>query len=312
MRGRIHAHRALVAVLVGDFLIHLEQVAVTFTDGIFTKPLDRVGKIQVYTTPTATDAATVIALLLGGTGSDITWCQVSVGGILALQIIITVIFSDLIRMFAAIFLLLWNPYATVVPERLGHQGQLGLVVACLRDAGRVNLGVAGVGKESAFFVGFPVGRNRAPHGVGGEIENVDVPACAKADGVGSITLHLAGYQVAHRDAARHAVDDNQIEHFAAVIHLDRAGLDLAGKSGVSAQQELLAGLATREERTGNLGTAEGAVVKVAGIVAGKGHALCDTLVDDVVGHLGKTPYVSLAGTEVAHFDGVVEQTIDRI
>src|SRR6185369_17178894 len=182
----------------------------------------------------------------------------------------------------------------------------------LRDAGRVNLGVAGVGKESAFFVGFPVGRNRAPHGVGGEIENVDVPACAKADGVGSITLHLAGYQVAHRDAARHAVDDNQIEHFAAVIHLDRAGLDLAGKSGVSAQQELLAGLATREERTGNLGAAEGAVVKVAGVVAGKRHTLCDALVDDVVGHLGKTPYVSLAGTEVAPFDGVVEQTIDRI
>src|SRR6185369_12072202 len=103
----------------------------------------------------------------------------------------------------------------------------GLIVTCLRDACRVNLGVARIGEVRALLVRLPVGRDRATHGVGGEVEDVDVTAGAEADGIGSVGLQLAGDQVAAGYAAGNAVDHDQIEHLAAVVHLDRAELYLA-------------------------------------------------------------------------------------
>ncbi len=176
----------------------------------------------------------------------------------------------------------------------------------------MNLCVAGVGKESAFLVGFPVGCNRASHGVGGEVENIDVAAGCKTDSIGSIAFHRTGYQVTHRDAAGNTVNNNEVKHFATIVHLDRTKLDLTRKSRVGTQQKLLPGLSTSEEGTGNLCTTEGAVIKITGIVPTKRNTLRHALVDDVVGHLGQTPDVCLTGAEVATLDGIVEQTVDRI
>ena len=55
MGCRIHTHGALVAVLVSDLLIHLEQVTVTLFDGISTDTLDGCTEIQIDTTATGTD-----------------------------------------------------------------------------------------------------------------------------------------------------------------------------------------------------------------------------------------------------------------
>ena len=123
---------------------------------------------------------------------------------------------------------------------------------------------------------------------------------------------LAGHQVAHGDAACHAVHHDQVEHLAAGVHLDRAGLDLAGQGGVGAQEQLLACLAAGVKGAGNLGAAEGSVVQLAGVFAGKRDALRHALVNDVVGHLGQTPDVGLTGAEIATLDGVVKETIDAV
>jgi len=47
---------------------------------------------------------------------------------------------------------LGHPDATVVAEGLRHEGQLTLVVAGNRDAGRVDLRVAGIGEGCAALV----------------------------------------------------------------------------------------------------------------------------------------------------------------
>ena len=110
----------------------------------------------------------------------------------------------------------------------------------------------------------------------------------------------------------HTVDENQVDHLLALVKLDGSFLDLASQGLVGTDQKLLAGLATGEEGTGDLGAAERAVVEVSGVIATEGNALGDTLVDDVVRHLGQTPDVGFAGAEVAALDGIVEQTINGV
>ncbi len=175
----------------------------------------------------------------------------------------------------------------------------------------MDLGVAGVGEVGAFFGGLPGRGDAAAHGVGGEVEDVDVAAGGQDHGVAPVGLDLAGDQVAAGDPLGDAVDHHQVEHLAAGEELDAAGLDLTGEGLVGADQQLLAGLAAGIEGPGDLGAAERAVVEVAGVVAGEGNALGHALVDDVVGDLGQTPDVGLAGAEVAALDGVVEETVDE-
>ena len=94
--------------------------------------------------------------------------------------------------------------------------------------------------------------------------------------------------------------------------LDRPGRDLALEGLVGADQQLLAGLATRVERAGHLYAAERAVVQQAAVLPGERDALGDALVDDVGAHLGQAVDVRLAGAVVAALDGVVEETVDRV
>ncbi len=158
----------------------------------------------------------------------------------------------------------------------------------------------------------PGGGDAAPHGIGGEVEDVHVTAAGQHHRIAGVTADLAGDQVADRDPFRLAVHHHQIEHLAAGENPDRAGLDLAGKGGVSAKQELLPSLATGVEGAGNLGAAEGAGIQITGVVTGKGDTLGHALVNDIVRHLAKTPDIRLAGAEIAPLDGVVEETVDAV
>ena len=81
---------------------------------------------------------------------------------------------------------------------------------------------------------------------------------------------------------------------------------------VGAQKQLLPRLAAGVKGPGYLGAAERAVGQGAAVFAGKGHALTDTLVDNVVGHLGQTVDIGLAGAKIAALDGVIEQAEDRV
>ena len=151
----------------------------------------------------------------------------------------------------------------------------------------MNLSVARIGKEGAPAVSAPSGGHVAAHGVGGKVEDVSISACAEENRVCGVSLHFSSHQVAGDDAFGMTVYDNDIKHLGAGVHFHTAPSDFFIQCGVGAEQELLPGLATSVKSSRHLSTAEGAVVKVATVFPGEGHALSDALVDDVDAYLGK-------------------------
>jgi hypothetical protein len=123
-------------------------------------------------------------------------------------------------------------------------------------------------------------------------------------------LDLAAHEVTRHDAARTPLDDDEVEHLVARVHLHAAACHFLLLIG--AEQELLARLAPRVERARHLGAAEGPVREQPAVFAGKRHALRDALVDDVHGDLREAVHVRLASAEIAALDRVVEQAMDRI
>ncbi len=96
------------------------------------------------------------------------------------------------------------------------------------------------------------------------------------------------------------------------MQIDGAEVHLLHHLLVGAEEQLLAGLAPCVERARHLGTAEGAVVEHAAVLAGEGHALGHHLVDDVDRHLRQPVHVGLAAAEVTALDRVVEQALHRV
>jgi len=146
----------------------------------------------------------------------------------------------------------------------------------------------------------------------GEEEDVGVAAGGQHHRVGGVGLQFAGDLVADDDPLGPAVHQYQVHHVPPGEHLDGARADLAREGRVAAQQQLLAGLAPGVEGAADLGPAEGAVVEVAAVFTGKGHALGHALVDDVVAHFGQAVDVGLPRAVVAALDRVVEQAEDRV
>ena len=116
----------------------------------------------------------------------------------------------------------------------------------------------------------------------------------------------------HDDAARLAVDEDQIEHLAPGEQPDRLRVHLSHQRLVRAEQQLLAGLAARVERARDLRAAERSVVEQAAVFAGERHALRDALIDDVHAQLRQPVDVGFARAIVAALDRVVEQPIDAV
>ncbi len=145
-------------------------------------------------------------------------------------------------------------------------------------------------------------------------EEVAVPVAARRehDRVGEVARDLAGHHVADDDAARHAVDHDEIEHLGARVHLHLAEADLPLERLVGADEELLPRLPPRVERPRDLRAAEGAVPERAAVLAPERDALRHALVDDVVAHLGEAVDVRLAGAEVAPLHRVVEEAVDAV
>ena len=311
VRGREDAHRDLVGVLVGDPLVHLEEVPVLLADLRRPEPLDRVGEVEVDAQAARAHAAALVADLLGRAGGDVAGGEVAVGRVLPLEVVVALVLGDLVRR-PVVARLLRDPDAPVVAQRLAHQGELALVLAVDGDAGGVDLGVAGVGEGRALLVGPPDRRGVAALGVGGEVEDVAVAAGGEDHRVGEVGLELAGDHVAGHDAAGPAVDQDRLEHLVAREHLHLPGADLPHQGLVGAEQQLLAGLASGVERAGDEGAAERAVGEGAPVLAGEGHALGHALVDDVHRQLGEAVDVRLAGPEVAALHGVVEEAPDAV
>jgi hypothetical protein len=119
-------------------------------------------------------------------------------------------------------------------------------------------------------------------------------------------------QAARDDPDRPAVLDDDVEQFGTRVQPHLPGVHLAAQRAVAAQQELLAGLAAGVEGARDLGTAEGTVVEIAGVIARERDALRNTVIDDLVADLGQAVDVRLARAVVAPLDGVAEQALDAV
>ena len=181
-----------------------------------------------------------------------------------------------------------------------------------RNAGRVNLREAGVREIGAALVGAPRRRHVRVHGVRGEVIGRPVAARRQDHGVADVLLDRAGHQVPDGDAARPAVDDDDVEHLAAGKQPDALLVHLPHQRLVGAEQELLARLAARIERARDLRAAERPVVEQPAVLARERHALRDALVDDVDAQLRQPVDVGLARPVVAAFDRVVEQPVHAV
>ena len=204
----------LVRILAGDAVVHLEEVAVALADGVLAEALDGFGEVEIDAEAGFADAAAFVADGFGVAGGDVAGDEVAEAGIAAFEVVVALGFGNLVGR-ALVALLLRHPDAAVVAQRFAHQRELGLIVAGDGDAGGVDLGEAGIGEQRAALVGAPDGGGVGALGVGREIEDVAVAAGGEDDGVGDVGLDLAGDQVARDDAARLAVDDDEVEHLRA-------------------------------------------------------------------------------------------------
>ena len=66
VHGGEDPHRHLVRVVVGDLLVHVEQVAVPLLDHVLAEPVDRVGEVQIHGKAGLADALALVAHQLGG------------------------------------------------------------------------------------------------------------------------------------------------------------------------------------------------------------------------------------------------------
>ena len=311
VNGGIDAHGHFVGILAGDALVHVEQVAVALYDDVLAQALDSLAEVEVDAQAGLAHAAAFVANGLGIARGHVARHQVAEAGIAAFQVIVALGLGNLVGLTLVAFGQR-HPNTAVVTQRFAHQGELGLIFASDWDASGVNLGEAGIGEERTLLVRAPDGGGVAALGVGRKIIGVAVTAGAQHDGIRHVGFDLAGDEVARDDAAGAAVDHHQVEHLVARVHGDLARADLAFECLVSAQQQLLAGLAAGVESTRHLRAAERAVVEHAAVFAREGHALRHALIDDVDADLRQAVDVGLARAEVAALHGVIEEAVDAV
>ena len=93
-------------------------------------------------------------------------------------------------------------------------------------------------------------------------------------------------EIAHHDALGVSIDYDEVKHLGARVHGNSSFLNFFFEGLITADEELLAGLAAGVEGAFHLGTPEGAVIKEASVFASEGNPLGDTLVDDFGGDFG--------------------------
>src|SRR5262249_11715937 len=96
----------------------------------------------------------------------------------------------------------------------------------------VNLGEAGVGESRASLVSAIRRGNVATRGIGQKEKRIRVAPRGEDDRVAGMGANLTSHQVARDNSRRFAIDDYEIEHFFARVHLDLALLDLSRHGGI--------------------------------------------------------------------------------
>ena len=309
--GGVDPHGHLVGILIGDAVVHLEEVAVPILDGVVSIPSD--GRLEIEIDPVLERPNTLASVdhPLGGPGGHVAGDEVSEGRIDALQVVVTVCGRDVAGRSGLVGVLGY-PDPSVVAERLRHQGQLRLEFIRRRDAGGVDLSETRVGEGGAPAVCPPCRRDVRGHRIGGEIEDVGITAGGQHHGVCRVAGYLTRDQISDDDSDRPAVFDDDVEHLTAGVEVDLAGVDLTHQCRVGTEQELLAGCTSCVEGSRHLGATERSVVEQSAVLPGKRNTLCCRLIDDVQRDLGETMNVGLSTPVVTALDRVVKEAIDRV
>jgi len=205
-----------------------------------------------------------------------------------------------------------NPDAAVITERLGHEGELALLVAMDRNTGRMNLRKARISEICTLLVALPCGGTIGIHGISREEEGTAVASGSDYYGMRAESLELTGNEVAGDDTLGLAVDDDEVEHLVARITLYSPGRDLTVKSCICAEKKLLASLASGIESTAYLNSSEGAVGEISAIFTSERNSFRYTLVDDGGTYLGETIDVRLTAAVITSLDGVIEEAVDGV
>ena len=107
----------------------------------------------------------------------------------------------------------------------------------------MDLDITRIGKKSAFLMCPPYGVYIGIHGVGGKEIGIAVSAGCHYYGMSSMTFHLTGNKISDHNPPGMSINNNNVQHFPAREHLDISGADLPHQSGISAEKQLLTGLA---------------------------------------------------------------------
>ncbi len=154
MGGGVDPHRDDVGILAGDPVVHLEQVAVLLLDDVSPVSGDGIGEVEIDAVLERADAHALIDNGLGVAGGDVARDQVAERRVLLFEVVVALGLGNLIGP-PLLVRISGDPNPAVVSQRLRHQGQLRLELVRGGDAGRVDLGVAGIGEVGALAVRSP-------------------------------------------------------------------------------------------------------------------------------------------------------------
>ena len=220
-------------VNVGDFLIHVKEVAVALTHHVDAQTVDSLTEVEEYCLTGVVHAKALVAALLGGAACHVTGHEVTEGWIAALEVVVALLFGNVATFnltalqALSVFNILWNPNASVVTQRLTHKGELRLLVAVTWDAGGVNLHIGRVCKVSALAVASHCGTHVAGHSVGREEIGVSVTAGGDNHCMSGKALELTGNEILGDDTACTSVDDYHVVHLVTVVACHVTHLNLA-------------------------------------------------------------------------------------
>src|SRR5260221_14042899 len=93
----INAHRYFVCVLPGNFLVHVEEVAVFFADLRLAHSANGIGEVEIDALAAGANAAAFVADFLGGTRGNVAGHEIAETWITPLEIIIALVLGDLAR-----------------------------------------------------------------------------------------------------------------------------------------------------------------------------------------------------------------------
>ena len=176
----------------------------------------------------------------------------------------------------------------------------------------MDLGETRIGEGSATSMGPPGCGDIGGHRVCRQIEDVGVSAGGENNCMARVAGDLTGDQIANHHTNGSTVLDHDIEHFGSRVQLDLASVDLTHEGRVGAQQKLLTGGTTCIKRSGDLSTAEGAVVEKTAVLPGEGNALSSRLIDDVQREFGQTVDVGFPTPKVTTLNRVIEESINGV